>query len=70
MTVHECFQILERPAMIMGADVNHPPAGDTKAPSIAAVVGSMDRFASKFATEVRPQEHRVEIVQDLKDMTK
>ncbi|KAG7172539.1 argonaute 2-like 6 [Homarus americanus] len=62
--------ILERPVMIMGADVNHPSAGDGESPSMAAVVASYDRFASKFSVEVRPQPHRVEIIQDLKEMTK
>lgn len=62
--------ILERPVMIMGADVNHPSAGDTISPSMAAVVASFDRFASRYAVEVRPQQHRVEIIQDLKNMTR
>ncbi|CAL4122400.1 unnamed protein product, partial [Meganyctiphanes norvegica] len=62
--------VFGQPVMIMGADVNHPRAGDTSTPSLAAVVGSLDRFASKYAVEIRHQRHRVEMIQDLKDMTK
>lgn len=32
-------------------------------PSIAAVVGSLDRFCSRYAAEVLLQGHRVEIIQ-------
>lgn len=56
--------------MIMGADVNHPPSGDHMTPSVAAVVASIDRFASQYAVEVRHQKHRTEMIQDLKSMTK
>jgi len=62
--------VFQKPVMVMGADVNHPPAGDISTPSLAAVVGSYDRFASKYAVEVRHQTHRVEIIQDLRDMTR
>ncbi|XP_045601550.2 protein argonaute-2 [Procambarus clarkii] len=62
--------ILRKPAMIMGADVNHPAAGDAESPSLAAVVASFDRNASKYAVEVRYQEHREELIQDLKQMMK
>ncbi|KAK7084772.1 argonaute 1 [Halocaridina rubra] len=62
--------VFTKPVMIMGADVNHPQAGDKVTPSVAAVVASMDRFASKYAVEVRHQMHRTEMIQDMKDMTK
>lgn len=63
--------ILTSPVMIMGADVNHPPADDRKGtPSLAAVVGSMDYFASNYAAQVRQQISCKEIIQDLKEMTR
>jgi len=48
--------ILQRPVIIMGADVTHP-ASDFKSskPSIAAVVGSMDAKASQYSCEIRLQ---------------
>lgn len=66
------FNVLQqfaKPILIMGADVNHPSAGDTAIPSLAAVVGSLDPTASKYAVEVRAQEHRKEIIEDLKQIT-
>ncbi|XP_064115505.1 protein argonaute-3-like isoform X1 [Macrobrachium nipponense] len=63
--------ILDRPVMIMGADVNHAPASDKSGtPSIAAVVGSLDRFASRYAVEVCPQTSRNEMIENMKEMTK
>ena len=32
-------KIFSEPVIFLGADVTHPPAGDNKKPSIAAVVG-------------------------------
>ncbi|XP_076050317.1 protein argonaute-2-like [Oratosquilla oratoria] len=55
--------------IFLGADVNHPPAGDRSTPSLAAVVGSMDRFASQYSVEVRSQECRKEVIVDLEEMT-
>lgn len=54
----------------MGADVTHPPAGDNKKPSIAAVVGSMDAHPSRYAATVRVQQHRLEIIQELSSMVR
>ncbi|XP_066969095.1 protein argonaute-2-like [Macrobrachium rosenbergii] len=63
--------ILDRPVMIMGADVNHAPASDKSGtPSIAAVVGSLDKFASRYAVEVCPQTSRKEMIENMKEMTK
>jgi len=42
----------------LGADITHPPAGDSRKPSIAAVVGSMDAHPSRYAATVRVQQHR------------
>ena len=46
-----------------GADVTHPMGFSETEPSIAAVVGSLDRFCSRYAAEVLLQGHRVEIIQ-------
>jgi len=39
-------KVLNEPVIFLGADVTHPPAGDKKMPSIAALVGSMDVSSS------------------------
>ena len=60
--------LLDKPAIVMGADVTHPsPQSDL--PSIAAVVASMDRFACQFATQTRVQSARKEIIVDLQAIT-
>ncbi|KPM09009.1 argonaute 2-like protein [Sarcoptes scabiei] len=61
-------KVFEEPVIFLGADVTHPPAGDNKKPSIAAVVGSMDAHPSRYAATVRVQQHRQEIIQDLAKM--
>jgi eukaryotic translation initiation factor 2C len=53
----------------MGVDVTHPAPGSA-APSIAAVVASFDKAASKYNTYIRAQTHRVEIVEEMNGMTK
>ncbi|GBG68507.1 hypothetical protein CBR_g3051 [Chara braunii] len=54
------------PTIVIGADVTHPAPGEDMAPSIAAVVGSMDWPAStKYHCVMATQEHRCEIIQDL-----
>lgn len=57
--------------MIFGADVTHPmgfrPKGEAGAPSVAAIVGSLDRQCSKFASRVWLQGHRVEMMHNLKE---
>lgn len=67
---HQHLLVFNKPVMIMGADVNHPPAHDKATPSLAAVVASIDRHASSYAVEVRHQKHRTEMIQELKEMTK
>ncbi len=42
--------------------------GDMTTPSIAAVVASLDDLAGKYATSVRVQPNRTEVIGDLKDM--
>ena len=53
--------IMNRPVMVMGADVTHPaPRDDCRRPSIAAVVGSTDPNVSQFNVEIRLQERVTE----------
>ena len=40
----------------MGATVTHPPAGDNKKPSIAALVASVDGHPSAYSAVVRIQQ--------------
>ena len=67
--------ILDRPVMIMGADVSHP-APDTRGvkPSIAAIVASMEPKAITYEVAVRVQdmglESNEEVISDMKNVTK
>ncbi|CAI7996150.1 Protein argonaute-2 (Fragment) [Geodia barretti] len=54
----------------MGADVTHPPAGDDRKPSIAALVASMDGHPSRYSATVRVQNHRQEIIAELAMMVR
>ena len=63
-------KVFEEPVIFLGADVTHPPAGDNKKPSIAAVVGSQDAHPSRYSANVRVQTHRCEVIQDLANMVK
>jgi eukaryotic translation initiation factor 2C len=62
--------ITDKPTIVFGADVTHPGIGEAGKPSIAAVVASMDIKMSRYATAVRVQAPRKEIIDDLKDMAK
>ncbi|KAI8086911.1 Piwi domain-containing protein [Gilbertella persicaria] len=62
--------ISERPTIVFGADVVHPPAGDTNKPSIAALIAYMDSRASRCSSTVRVQTHRTENIVDLGNMVK
>ncbi|XP_055694608.1 protein argonaute-2-like isoform X3 [Lutzomyia longipalpis] len=63
-------KVFNEPVIFLGADVTHPPAGDNKKPSIAAVVGSMDGHPSRYSATVRVQQHRQEIIQELSSMVR
>ncbi|KAK4336898.1 hypothetical protein RND71_043463 [Anisodus tanguticus] len=63
-------KLFREPVIFFGADVTHPSAGETKKPSIAAVVASMDAHPSKYAATVSVQQHRQEIINDLQSMVK
>ncbi|VDN24295.1 unnamed protein product [Gongylonema pulchrum] len=63
-------RIFAEPVIFLGCDITHPPAGDSRKPSIAAVVGSMDAHPSRYAATVRVQAHRQEIISDLTIMVR
>ncbi|KAG0226093.1 argonaute 1 [Mortierella sp. GBA43] len=58
-----------KPTILLGADVSRPAPGDTLRPSIAALVGSMDAKAARYAASVRIQTARTESIADLGTMT-
>ncbi|CAB4481808.1 unnamed protein product [Rhizophagus irregularis] len=43
------------PTILMGADVTHPSPGDTESPSYAALCGSLNVKASRYAASLRVQ---------------
>ncbi|MGH0165688.1 UNVERIFIED_CONTAM: hypothetical protein FKN15_049194, partial [Acipenser sinensis] len=61
---HQRPSVFQQPVIFLGADVTHPPAGDGKKPSIAAVVGSMDGHPSRYCATVRVQTSRQDLSQD------
>ncbi|RLN15945.1 uncharacterized protein C2845_PM02G02500 [Panicum miliaceum] len=65
--LHRRIHLLtDLPTIIFGADVTHPAAGEDAAPSIAAVIASMDwPEVSKYICLVSSQGHREEIITDL-----
>ncbi|KAI9320095.1 Piwi domain-containing protein [Dichotomocladium elegans] len=62
--------ISARPTIILGADVTHPAPGDMNRPSVAAVTASMDARASRYASAIRVQANRTEMIADLGSMVK
>lgn len=68
--------ILFKPAIVFGADVNHPAATQPNLPSIAACVGSLDCLGKRFAISLRLQENsnmnkrKKEVIDELQDMVK
>ncbi|SCZ91253.1 BZ3500_MvSof-1268-A1-R1_Chr1-2g01288 [Microbotryum saponariae] len=55
------------PTMIIGADVTHPGPGSF-APSIAAVVATMNREFTNYGSRIHVQSSRVELISDLEGM--
>jgi Piwi domain len=51
-----------------GASVHHPAPGMTTRPSIAAVVASLDGHMVRHAASVRVQQHRKDVIAELKSM--
>ncbi|KAF8918027.1 eukaryotic translation initiation factor 2C, 3, partial [Dissophora ornata] len=60
--------LTQKPTILFGADVCHPPARDENRPSIASLVGSMDSMAARYAATVRVQTARTENIADLGGM--
>lgn len=53
--------------MVFGADLTHAAPG-SNTPSIAALVGSLDKTVAKYGTSVRVQHSRIEVIGDLNAM--
>ena len=61
--------VFNKPTMFMGIDVSHPE-GHGDAPSISAVVGSMDRYGMQYACKIYIQDRdRSEIVDKVHQAT-
>ncbi|POG72317.1 ribonuclease H-like domain-containing protein [Rhizophagus irregularis DAOM 181602=DAOM 197198] len=69
--IPEHIQFLaDEPTILMGADVTYPLPGDIKCLSYAALCGSMDAKASRYAASIRVQSGRTGIIKDLANMVK
>lgn len=63
--------IEEQKTMIVGIDVTHPsPSSSSKAPSIASMVASIDRWLGQWPADLRIQQRRKEMVTELDQMLK
>ncbi|KAI0564492.1 Protein argonaute 3 [Gracilaria domingensis] len=60
---------INTPHIILGADVTHPMPGG-KGPSVAALVGSRDRYGLQFSSSMRSQTGRKEMITDIGEMFK
>ena len=57
--------------MVVGIDVTHPsPGSSSNAPSVAAIVASIDSTLAQWPTELRIQGARQEMVSAMGDMFK
>ena len=63
-------QLFREPVIFMGATVTHPPAGDNKKPSIAALVSSVDAHPAAYSAVVRIQQARKDVISSLSNMVK
>ncbi|EJD53159.1 Piwi-domain-containing protein [Auricularia subglabra TFB-10046 SS5] len=57
-----------RNAMVVGADVSHPPVGDSSQPSVSAMCASVDPPLSKYVATSRVQTRRNESIEDFQEM--
>jgi len=48
--------LFNRPCIVIGADNAHPAQGEGNRPSVAAVVGSIDKFACRYTTQLSIQQ--------------
>jgi eukaryotic translation initiation factor 2C len=63
--------ISQKKTMIVGLDVTHPsPGSASTAPSVASIVASVDEWLQQWPAELRIQDARTEVVEDLKAMVK
>ena len=53
--------------MVIGADVSHP-GPRSLLPSVAALVASLDPYASRYVASIRVQASRVEMIEDIASM--
>lgn len=61
----------QKKTMVVGIDVTHPsPGSSTKAPSVAAIVASVDEWLAQWPADIRVQPARQEMVADLEIMFK
>ncbi|KAG8937957.1 hypothetical protein FRC00_008303 [Tulasnella sp. 408] len=54
--------------LVVGADIKYGGQGRSSKPAYAAIVGSVDPDISKYVAISRPQNRRVDTIQDLADM--
>jgi len=63
--------INEDKTIVVGIDVTHPsPGSASNAPSVAAMVASVDKFLGQWPADLRVQESRKEMVSELDSMLK
>jgi len=63
--------ITEKPTIVFGADVTHPPpGGDPNRSSIVSLVGSMDAQCARYHASLRTQQAKLEIIRDIRSMMK
>lgn len=61
--------VSDEPTMIFGSDITHPAHGESRENgSVCALVGSLDRLASRYAATVRLQPPRREVMAHLTSM--
>ncbi|KAK7472435.1 hypothetical protein VKT23_000550 [Stygiomarasmius scandens] len=65
--IMKLFNQPENSIMVIGADVSHPSPG-SKSPSIASLVASVDKQATRYAGLMRIQHSRMEIIVDMQEM--
>ncbi|KAK5683373.1 hypothetical protein LTS10_004904 [Elasticomyces elasticus] len=62
------FNSIPADTIVLGADVSHAPSQMSDCPSVAAVVGSIDKEFSTFPGSMRLQASGQEVIQELKEM--
>jgi len=62
--------LFREPVVFLGATLTHPPAGDSRKPSIAALVSSVDAHPSVYSASVRVQDTRRDVIAGLATMVR